>query len=261
LSAAGGGSSNPTAARTSDRGYVYPPREDSLLLARAARWGRGRTVLEIGAGAGLAALEAARAGARCVVATDLNPHALRAVRAAARAHGLRVEVVRTDLARGLARFDLVLANPPYLPTRAGERDPERWANLALDGGRDGTRVLGRLLATLPGHLTPGGRACVLVSTVQDPIALARLATRWRAQGGQLRRGETAGLEGERLVLWELQVGRVRRVGRRSARRAPGTRGRRRSPGRTPAASNPGPAPGRTTARGGASTRRRSPPSS
>lgn len=157
--------------RTREVAEVYPVREDSRLLARFARPRRGDTVLEVGCGRGLAALVAARHGARRVVATDLNPTALRAIVQRARREELPLDAVRTDLAAGLRRFDLVLSNPPYLPTSRKERDWNPWEDLALDGGPDGCRVTARLLATLGEHLAPGGRAYLLVSSLQSAARL------------------------------------------------------------------------------------------
>jgi len=237
---------------------VYPPREDTALLVRAAGGCRGRTVLEIGTGSGAAAVAAARAGARRVVATDLNPLALRALRRNARAAGVAVEAVRTDLAAGLGRFDRVLANPPYLPTRAAERDPEPLVNLALDGGPDGCAVLARLLRGLPRHLETGGVAYVVVSSLQRASRRARLLAAWRARGGRARPTDAVRLEGETLTLWELSLPEPRRAARPSARSARGTRARRGSRAGHRPASSPAAASGRTPARGGASGRRRSP---
>lgn len=185
---------------------VYPVREDSRLLLPFARCAPGERILEVGCGRGTAALVAARAGGR-VVATDLNPWAVRFVRDAARAEGLPVEVVRTDLARGLRRFDRILANPPYLPTPPAARDPDRWVNLALDGGPDGLAVTSRLFAEVASHLTPNGRAFLLISSRQPSDGLARLAEGFRASGGAVR--EVAGEEigGERLAVLELTVPR------------------------------------------------------
>ncbi len=242
-------------------GYVYPAREDSALLAAAARAGPGRRVLEIGVGSGVAALVAARSGAAPVVVTDRNPHALRRVRARARAEGLPIAPVRTDLARGLGRFDRVLANPPYLPTRPGERDPDPLVNLALDGGPDGCRVLARILRDLPTHLAEGGRAYVVVSSLQAAKRRRRLAAGWRRGGGRLAVVDTRRFEGERLWLWELTVRRRPPAGGRTRRSARGTRGRRRSRPASRSGSSPVPAPGRTTAPGAASGRRRSRPGS
>jgi release factor glutamine methyltransferase len=250
--------SAPPADRTGRRSPVYPAREDTVLLAEAARQLGGRTVLELGSGAGDVALAAARAGARRVVATDLNAAALRELRRRARGEGLDVEGVRTDLARGLGRFDRILANPPYLPTRPCERDPDRWINLALDGGPDGCRVLARILATAPAHLTAGGSALVLVSSLQRRTRRRSLRERWRARQGPVRTVARRRLEGERLEIWELRLGRASRAARRTVRPARGTRGRRRSRPASRTGSSPATAPGRTTAPDAASGRRRSP---
>ena len=183
---------------------VYPPREDSRLLLPFAQVPPGTRLLEVGAGAGLAALAAARCGAR-VVATDLNPHALRALRRKARAERLGVEPVRTDLARGLGRFHRVLANPPYLPTLPEERDPDRWHNLALDGGPDGCRVTARLVGELEQHLLPDAEAFVLVSSRQAPEGLDRIRSCWTRSGGTVDVAVSRNLEGERLDVWRLRL--------------------------------------------------------
>ncbi len=249
------------ARRADGPGPVYPPREDTELLAGVARRLVGRTVLELGSGSGAVALAAARAGARRVVATDLNRSGLRALRRDAAAEGLHVEGVRTDLARGLGRFERILANPPYLPTRPAERDPDPWVNLALDGGPDGCRVLARIVATLPAHLGPGGVGFVLVSSLQSPRRRQAILRRWRARGGRARAIARRSLEGERLEVWELSLPEASRDARRSGRPARGTRGRRRSRPTSAVDSSPGPGPGRTRVRGAASARRRSPPGS
>ncbi|MFZ0699359.1 MAG: HemK2/MTQ2 family protein methyltransferase [Thermoplasmata archaeon] len=176
---------------------VYPPRADSLLLVPYAQVPRGTSVLEIGTGGGIASLAAARCGAR-VVATDRNPYALRRVRRVARAENLDLETVRTDLARGLGRFDRILANPPYLPTATTERDPDRWHNLALDAGPDGTRTSERILDQLPEHLAPHASAYLVGSSLQTPAAVRRLLERWRARGGLEELVVSRRVEGETL---------------------------------------------------------------
>lgn len=179
---------------------VYAAREDTALLVPFAVAGPGRYVLEVGCGQGTIALAAARSGAR-VVATDLNPTALARLRDTALAEGLAVDVVRTDLAAGLGRFDRVLANPPYLPTPPAARDPDPWVNLALDGGPDGLGPTRRLMATLPGHLRLGGAAYVLLSTRQPEAGRRTLLRRWSAVGGSADVAASTVLGDERLEVW------------------------------------------------------------
>jgi release factor glutamine methyltransferase len=185
---------------------VYPPREDTLLLLPFARVGPGVRLLEIGSGAGEAALVAARSGAR-VVATDRNRSALVWLRDRALAEGLALATVRTDLARGLGRFHRILANPPYLPTPAGGTDPDPADRLALDGGPDGTGVTRRVVDALPDHLEPTGTAYLLVSSIQSSDGLGEIHRQWTGRGGRLRVVATRELEGERLEVWELAPGR------------------------------------------------------
>jgi release factor glutamine methyltransferase len=221
-------------------------REDSRLLARFARPRRGEIVLEVGCGRGTASLAAARHGARRVLATDLNPAALRALFRRARDEMLPVDVVRTDLASGLRRFDLVLSNPPYLPTKSFERDPDAWVNLAVDGGPDGSRATARLLDTLPRHLAPGGRAYLLVSSLQSPARLRGIRSRWRRRGGEVRTVARERWGEETLSIWRLSRG-----SRRSVRSTRETGGRRRAPRADRSGSSRGVGSGRMNARGAA----------
>lgn len=151
-------------------GQVYPVEEDTLLLLEAARGevGARDRVLEVGTGSGHVAARLASL-ASGVVATDINPHAVRTARA------LGVEVVRSDLLSGVSGpFDLVLFNPPYLPTAPGDRIDD-WLEYALDGGPDGRRTIARFLTEIARVLAPGGRVLLLVSTLTDPPEVMRLA--------------------------------------------------------------------------------------
>ncbi len=247
------------------RPLVYPVREDTLLLLPFARVpGRGR-LIEIGCGAGTASIEAAHHG-WTVVATDRNPEALTRLRDRALAERLRIDPVRTDLAEGLSGFDRVLANPPCLPTRPGEQDPDRWVDLALNGGPDGLEPTDRIVGELPRLLRPGGRAFLVVSSLRSPRRWRQILDRWVSFGGRHRIAAHRALEGETLEVVELEAP----AGERSAatwpagprrRRPRGTGSRRpdRSGSRT--ASSRAPGRGRRSAQGAASIRTRSPPRS
>jgi release factor glutamine methyltransferase len=136
---------------------VQPPKAGSLFFCRHLAVGPGERVLEIGAGVGLGAVLAARAGAR-VVATDVVPAAVETIRANAALNGVSLDARLGDGYAPVAgeRFDLIATNPPQMPTPPGRE--RRDATAAADnGGVDGWEVLDRLVAGAPAHLVPGGR--------------------------------------------------------------------------------------------------------
>ncbi|GHG50854.1 HemK2/MTQ2 family protein methyltransferase [Streptomyces griseocarneus] len=148
---------------------VYPPQEDTWLLEAALRRERlppGARVLDVGTGTGALALAAARQGAGQVTAVDISVRAV----LTARVNGLlarrRIRAVRGDLLGPVAgqRFDLVLANPPYVPTPATGRPP-RAADRPRDAGEDGRSVLDPLCARVPALLEPAGVLLIVHSAL------------------------------------------------------------------------------------------------
>lgn len=143
-----------------DPAQVYSPAEDTYLLLKAARdeIRHGNRVLEVGTGNGCIAIALGPDASLCI-ATDINPHA------AAYVHAQGIDVVRTDLCAGLrGPFDLVIFNPPYLPTQPEER-VEDWLEFALDGGPDGRNVIGRFAADVRRVLALSGRVLLLISSL------------------------------------------------------------------------------------------------
>jgi predicted nicotinamide N-methyase len=68
----------------------------------------GKRVLDFGAGSGLVALAAAKAGARHVIAADIDPFAIAAIARNAQVNQLAVETVDKDMIGSRERFDLIL---------------------------------------------------------------------------------------------------------------------------------------------------------
>ena len=104
--------------------------------------------LDLGAGAGLLSV---LAPGREVVAVELDPFAAEVARFNVSMGGHdHVGVVEGDLFGPVAgeRFDLVIANPPFLPAPAGVMLP-----LCGNGGPTGDRMLQRVLAGVEEHLT------------------------------------------------------------------------------------------------------------
>jgi release factor glutamine methyltransferase len=138
---------------------VYEPCDDTFLLADVALDVVRPTdsVLEVGTGCGLIAKVVAGL-AHSVIATDINPQAIEN----ATLNG--VEAIQGDLFCNLnRRFDLIIFNPPYLPTDTNV--PCNWLTRAWDGGPTGREVIMRFLTQADRHLTNRGRVLITISSL------------------------------------------------------------------------------------------------
>lgn len=108
------------------------------------------------------------------VGTDLDMEAIATAQHNAKALGLgdRAQFIRADFGAGLkAPFDLVVSNPPYIPTRdidalsieVRDYDPK----LALDGGADGLAAYRRIAEQLLELLPAQGIAVLEIGIGQD----------------------------------------------------------------------------------------------
>jgi len=140
------------------RDYVDGVTAPTRLLAALTVRRRGGSALDIGTGSGIQALLAAR-HCRRVIATDVNPRALTFARFNARLNGASAVECRLgscfEPAHG-ERFDLVVANPPYVVS------PES-ALAYRDSGEPADSFCRRLVRQAPAHLREGGWAVVLVN--------------------------------------------------------------------------------------------------
>ena len=147
---------------------VFHPRSHTWLLADIVRQQdalRGADVLELGTGSGAIAVSAAKAGAGRVTVVDVSRRALATAWLNARINGVRVTPRRGDLFAPVdgERYDIVVSNPPYLPSRD---IPARGAARAWEGGApDGRSILERICADVPRHLKPGGTVLLVHSSV------------------------------------------------------------------------------------------------
>ncbi len=178
---------------------VYPPSEDSGLLARAAveavdpDW----RVLEVGTGSGWVAETVSEETGAAVVGSDLNPAACE------RARERGVPAVRANLVEPFraGAFDAILFNPPYLPT---PEDAEwgDWMERALSGGESGREVVDPFLASVGRVLAPGGVVLLLVSSLTDIDAVREVAA---AKGFAAEEVAEESYPAERLVVLRLAL--------------------------------------------------------
>lgn len=166
--------SNPRLLRT---GVFFAEFIDSQSIGPDTR------VLDLGTGSGICALVAARR-ARRVTAVDINPAAVRCLKANALVNELQdqIDAHHGDLFSPVhgQRFDLVFFNPPFL---LGEPSDAR------DAAWRGAGVAERFAAGLREHLQPGGAALLLLSSWGDacPSFVDELARRGFAQTVAARR--------------------------------------------------------------------------
>ncbi|HEX2298095.1 MAG TPA: HemK2/MTQ2 family protein methyltransferase [Pseudonocardiaceae bacterium] len=192
---------------------VYRVQRDTTLLAdvlRSGDYAAGRHVLDLGSGTGALALAAARAGAASVVAVDLSSRSVAATWVNSRLHRAPVAVRRGDLFAPVAdrKFDLIMANPPYVPAATAVL-PRHRITRCWDAGRDGRAILDRICAGAADRLTAQGVVLVVHSAVcGEEHTIARLAEaglagkvieRTRISFGPVMRARAALLEARGLL--------------------------------------------------------------
>lgn len=175
--------------------------EAALEIATARGWrDRPIRIVDVGTGTGcllitlLAELPLATG-----LGIDLSPPALEVARGNAASLGVG-ERASFQVGRSLEgigeTFDLLVSNPPYIPSaEVATLDPEVRdfdPHLALDGGPDGIEIYREIVARLP-HVVPAGAALFEIGAGQDKALISLLEgagpwhTRsWADLGGHIR---------------------------------------------------------------------------
>jgi len=156
---------------------VYEPSDDTFLLADNLMIERGSEVLDVGAGCGILSVVAAKNAGR-VVATDLNPQAVECAEINVKLNGLlgKIEVRHGSLFKTVKpseKFDVIIFNPPYLPTSEAEAR-QGWLEKAWAGGPTGREIVDVFLKEAPKHLKRPGKILLVQSTLSDVTRTVRL---------------------------------------------------------------------------------------
>jgi release factor glutamine methyltransferase len=142
---------------------VYCPREDSELLAGILEGMdlRGKKTLEIGCGSGFLSIIMAKNGAS-VTSVDTNPEAASITKINAGKNKVEINAIESDLFENVKDiFDMVIFNPPYLPTEPGEND------ITYSGGSSGRETIERFIIGSKNHIIKDGIVLVLISSLTD----------------------------------------------------------------------------------------------
>lgn len=144
---------------------VLIPRHDTEVLVEEAlrRAPHASTVLDIGVGSGCIAVALAKQLPDAQVwGVEQSPEAIALAQRNVERHGVRVTLFEGSLFEPFAdqRFDLIVSNPPYIPTTDLEtlqpEVQEYEPRAALDGGADGLDFYRIIVPAAPEHLNPGG---------------------------------------------------------------------------------------------------------
>ena len=152
---------------------VYPPSEDTYLLIDALDIRQDDVFLEVGCGAGLISLTAAKHTCN-IVSVDSSLEAVRNTLENLQRNDLsnNCHIVESDLLGALApsaKFSLIVFNPPYLPQDDEYTDLDH----ALVGGQTGTELTVRFVKQAVDHLVSGGRIYVVVSNLANKESIQK----------------------------------------------------------------------------------------
>ncbi len=172
------------------RPEVLIPRPESEFVVveflECTRDKQGVRAVDVGTGSGcLAVASLHHVPSARFIAIDRCPKALEVARANALRHGVadRVEFREGDLLEPVLAddpFDVIISNPPYIPTDQIEHlDPcvrDHEPRTALDGGPDGLAIVTRLIEQSIPLLKPGGQTILEIGFDQE-LAVRKLLTR------------------------------------------------------------------------------------
>ncbi|PWN52429.1 putative methylase [Violaceomyces palustris] len=187
---------------------VYEPAEDTFALLDALEEdaeritsqkvnrapdssGKGKLCVEIGSGSGCVSAFVSQilgSSDAYYICTDINPEANRCTDLTGKENKVTLNAIRTSLLESLTgrlenKVDLLLFNPPYVPT---EEEEERMAQAEQSiqgswaGGNTGTRLVDTIIdqGLVETLLSPGGSFYLVAIKQNDPEAIvARLNQR------------------------------------------------------------------------------------
>ncbi|GIU77925.1 MAG: release factor glutamine methyltransferase [Bryobacteraceae bacterium] len=163
---------------------LIPRPETEHVVEQALRAAPdARRVLDLCTGSGNLAVTLALELNAWAAATDISMEALQVARRNVRRHAARVDLVQCDLASAIsARFDLIVANPPYIPLheipslQREVRDHE--PHIALAGGETGVEYYRRIVPEAERLLKPGGWLIVEIGYQGEPGVRAAFTAAW-----------------------------------------------------------------------------------
>jgi release factor glutamine methyltransferase len=153
---------------------VYDPAEDTFLLLESIDINKNDSVYEIGTGCGIIALYCAKQGAN-VICSDINPIAVELTKKNYLINRFNLngnlEIRQGNLFSPLIKsedFDVIIFNPPYLPTKKYELvKGSGWFDIATSGGKSGIDIITNFIKDLSLFLKKDGKAYFIFSSLSN----------------------------------------------------------------------------------------------
>ncbi len=144
---------------------LSPRQETEILVETVLKQIKGKVrVLDLCTGSGIIAICIAKKSNATVVATDISSRALDIAQKNAEKNNVKVTFKKSDLflnLKSIKKFDIIVSNPPYIPTEEIENLDVEVKNydphISLDGGQDGLLFYSNIISQAPSFLTKGGK--------------------------------------------------------------------------------------------------------
>ena len=169
--------------KVDERVLIPRPETEEMVMMAIAGAEEGQNILDLCTGSGAIAIaaykELEKSGRKCkVTAVDISADALELAKENAAANEADVLFIQSDMfSRIRGRFDIIISNPPYIPTATVQtlqkEVKEYEPHLALDGGEDGLDFYRRIAADAGKYLARGGMLIMEVGEgqAQDVVKL------------------------------------------------------------------------------------------
>ena len=162
--------------KVDERVLIPRPETEEMAMMTVAALEEGNSVLDLCTGSGALAVaiykEAEKSGRKIkMTAVDISAEALEVAKENAEANEADILFLQSDLfSRIRGRFDVIVSNPPYIPTAVIDtlqREVKEYEpHLALDGGADGLDIYRCIAAEASKYLNRGGMLIMEVGAGQ-----------------------------------------------------------------------------------------------
>ncbi len=163
---------------------VYLPSDDTDLLLevieeKITKANKNyKKAIEIGSGNAFLSL-AIYGNVKELYSTDINPIVIDYLLNVKERYNLeKMKVVYSNLFDSIdetEKFDLIIFNPPYVPTEELSEDEDldeiNGYDLAVNGGIEGREIIDKFIEQLPKHLLEKGECYLLISSLNNPIEI------------------------------------------------------------------------------------------